>query len=186
MSQTLSTAVRVLDGVKQLACPAVGTTYRALSSEYSTAAGLSPAFIIHDELGECRRPVSRLYEMLETATGAQADPLSVIISTQAATDADLLSLLIDDALAGHDPRTVLTLYATPTDLPDQFSDEALGLANPALGDFSSLDEARRKAAEAQRMPSSENSFRNKMLNQRVVELRIVRLAGDVGAVRVAA
>jgi hypothetical protein len=51
-----------------------------------------------------------LYEALETATGAQADPLTIVISTQAPTDADLLSILIDDAKAGHDPHTVLSLH----------------------------------------------------------------------------
>jgi len=46
-------------------------------------------------------PVSELYEALETATAGQEAPLSIVISTQAATDADLLSTLIDDAKAGH-------------------------------------------------------------------------------------
>jgi hypothetical protein len=50
-------------------------------------------------------PRSELYEALETATAAQEDPLTIVISTQAPTDADLLSILIDDAKAGHDPRT---------------------------------------------------------------------------------
>jgi hypothetical protein len=43
---------------------------------------------------------------LETGSSAQLQPLSIVISTQAPTDADLLSVLIDDALAGHDPHTV--------------------------------------------------------------------------------
>jgi hypothetical protein len=44
-----------------------------------------------------------LCEALETASGAQENPLS----TQAASDGDLLSVLIDDALAGNDPHTVI-------------------------------------------------------------------------------
>jgi hypothetical protein len=74
--------------------------------------GLSPQLVIHDELGLVRGPRSPLFEALETATGAQEDPLSIIISTQAATDADLLSVLIDDALAGNDPHTVVKLYTS--------------------------------------------------------------------------
>jgi hypothetical protein len=46
-------------------------------------------------------------------TAGQLEPLSIIISTQAATDSDLLSVLIDDALAGHDPRFVCSLYTAP-------------------------------------------------------------------------
>jgi hypothetical protein len=64
-------------------------------------------------LGQVRGPRSELYEALETATAAHDNPLSIIISTQAPTDADLLSVLIDDALAGHDPRTVCSLYTAP-------------------------------------------------------------------------
>jgi hypothetical protein len=95
--------VIVRDTAKQLACTELGTLYRALSADATTAYGLSPAFLVHDELGQVKGPKSELYEALETATAAQEDPLSIVISTQAPTDADLLSILIDDALAGHDP-----------------------------------------------------------------------------------
>ena len=81
----------------------MGTLYRALSAEASTAYGLSPAFAVHDELGQVRGPRSELYEAIETAAGAQEEPLSIVISTQAPTDADLLSVLIEDAKRGQDP-----------------------------------------------------------------------------------
>ena len=70
----------------------------------------SSRVLIFDELGRVRGPRSSLFEALESATGAQEDPLSLIISTQAANDSDLLWLLIDDALAGHDQSTVIQLY----------------------------------------------------------------------------
>ena len=57
----------------------------------STAYGLSPALTVFDELGQVRGPRSALYEALETATAAQADPLTIVISTQAPNDQDLLS-----------------------------------------------------------------------------------------------
>src|SRR5260370_1254222 len=87
-----------------------GTRYKALSAEAATAFGLSPSLVIHDELGRVRGPRSPLYEAMETAVGAMVNPLSIVISTQAPSDADLLSQLIDDALAGNDPRTVITLH----------------------------------------------------------------------------
>jgi phage terminase large subunit-like protein len=110
MNTTLLQAVTIQETAKSLSCPELGTRYRALSADATTAYGLSPALVIHDELGQVRGPRSALYEALETATGAQTDPLSIIISTQAPTDADLLSTLIDDAQAGHDPHTVLLTY----------------------------------------------------------------------------
>ena len=87
----------IRETAKQIACPKLGTVYRALSADAGTNFGLSPALVVHDELGQIRGPRSSLYEALETATAAQEEPLTVIISTQAPTDADLLSVLIDDA-----------------------------------------------------------------------------------------
>ena len=100
LNPVLASAVRIMETAKTLVCGELGTRYRALSAEATTAFGLSPSLIIHDELGRVRGPRSQLYEALETAVGAQEAPLSIIISTQAATDADLLSILIDDALRG--------------------------------------------------------------------------------------
>ena len=166
MSPVLSDAILCKDGVKQLACPARGTVYRALSAEASTAYGLSPALTIFDELGQVRGSRSELYEALETATAAQLAPLSIIISTQAPTDNDLLSMLIDDALAGHDPRTVCSLYAAPLDA-DPFAIETIKLANPAFGNFQNPEEVLAMAADAKRMPAREPAYRNLVLNMRV-------------------
>src|SRR5690606_29906329 len=107
LSPELSSVVGIRDTAKQLYCGELGTIYRALSAEASTAMGLSPRFVAHDELGQVRGPRDPLYEALETATAAQEDPLSVNISTQAPTDADLLAILIDDAEKGEDPSTAL-------------------------------------------------------------------------------
>lgn len=166
MSPDLSAYVVVRDSGKQLACPELGTLYRALSADASTAYGLSPVLIVHDELGQVKGPRSELYEALETATGAQENPLSIVISTQAPTDADLLSLLIEDGLSGADPRVVVSLYSAPDDL-DPFGDEAIRAANPAFGDFQNADETRAMAQDAKRMPSREAEYRNLILNQRV-------------------
>lgn len=166
MSPDLQSVVVIRDTAKQLFCPDLGTLYRALSAEASTAYGLSPVFIVHDELGQVRGPRSELYEALETATGAQDDPLSIVISTQAPTEADLLSILIDDALANHDPRVVVSLYTAPVE-DDPFAEATIRKANPAFGDFLNAREVLAMAADAERMPSREAEYRNLVLNQRV-------------------
>jgi len=158
--------VGIRDSGKQLYCPELGTLYRALSADASTAYGLSPVFIVHDELGQVKGPRSELYEALETATGAQDDPISIVISTQAPTDADLLSVLIDDAEKGIDPRTIVSLY-TADDSLDPFSVEAMKAANPAFGDFQNPVETQAMAEDARRMSSREPEYRNLILNQRV-------------------
>lgn len=166
MSPDLTSVVTIRDTAKQLACQEIGTLYRALSADASTAYGLSPVLIIHDELGQVKGPRSELYEALETATGAQENPLSIVISTQAPTDGDLLSLLIEDGQSGQDPRVVVSLYSAPMDL-DPFSEEAIRAANPAFGDFQNATETLAMAEDARRMPSREAEFRNLILNQRV-------------------
>lgn len=166
MSPELSEYVIIRETNKQLYCEALGTIYRALSADATTAYGLSPVFTVHDELGQVRGPRSELYEALETATGAHENPLSIIISTQAPTDNDLLSRLIDDALGGHDERVVVSLYTAPKE-DDPFSEETVRLANPAFGDFQNAREVMDMAAAASRMPSREAEYRNLILNQRV-------------------
>lgn len=165
-SPDLSAVVIPRDTAKQLFCEELGTLYRALSAEAATAYGLSPVFIVHDELGQVRGPRSELYEALETATAAQDEPLSIVISTQAPNPDDLLSILIDDALTGADPRTVVSLYTAPDDA-DPFAPETIKMANPAFGDFQNADEVIAMAEDARRMPSREPEYRNLILNQRV-------------------
>lgn len=166
LSPDLNDVIGVRESAKQLFCEELGTLYRALSAEASTAYGLSPVFVVHDELGQVVGPRSPLYDALETAAGAQKEPLSVVISTQAPTDADLLSVLIDDAKAGHDKETKLFLY-TADETVDPFSEKAIRSANPAYGVFLNKKEVRRQADSASRMPSQEAAYRNLVLNQRI-------------------
>lgn len=166
MSPELNPHIIVRDTAKQLLCPELGTKYRALSAEVSTSFGLSPVFLVHDELGQVRGPKSELYEALETAVSAHDQPLSIIISTQAPTENDLLSILIDDAAKANDPRTVLILCTADIEL-DPFDVETIKLANPAFGDFQNANEIIAMAEDARRMPSREADYRNLVLNQRV-------------------
>lgn len=166
LSPDLNAVVTVRDTAKQLLCRDLDTLYRALSAEASTAYGLSPVLTVHDELGQVKGPKSDLYEALETATAAQAEPLSIIISTQAPNDGDLLSTLIDDAATGADPRTVLRLNTAPEGM-DPFTEEAIRAANPAFDLFMNRSEVLAMAADAKRMPSRQPEFENLVLNRRV-------------------
>lgn len=158
--------VVVRDSVKELFSPLTGMRYKALASDATRAYGLSPVLVVHDELGQVRGPRSELYDALETAMGAQDEPLSLVISTQAPTRLDLLSQLIDAAESRADPKTKLVLYAAGE--TDELEAEATWhKANPALGDFLNLAEIRGLAEKAVRMPSFEAAFRNLHLNQRI-------------------
>lgn len=166
MSPSLSPHLGIRDHNKHIYCPDLGTTYKALSSEGKTVLGGSPIFAVHDELGQVKGPRSPLFEAVETGMGAHEHPLSIVISTQAPTDADLLSILIDEALEGDDPKTTISLYTAPME-DDPFKVATIKKANPALGDFLNADEVKRTAKKAKLMPAREPAYRNLILNQRV-------------------
>ncbi|NOT39218.1 MAG: terminase large subunit [Alphaproteobacteria bacterium] len=146
-----------------------GSIYAALSSDVGTKHGLSPSFFCYDELGQS--PDRKLYDVLDTAMGARAEPLGVVISTQAARDDAPMSELVDYGLRVQrgeidDPSFDLELHTAPLEA-DPWDPATWLLANPALGDFRSLEDVQRMAKQAERLPSREASFRNLILNQRV-------------------
>jgi phage terminase large subunit-like protein len=166
MSVELSAAIQVRKAVKMLHCRELGTVYKALSSDVPTAHGLAPQFCIFDELGRCRGPRCELYETMETGASTLEDPLSIVISTVGMMSDDFMNLLVDDALAGHNPRVVIQMHAAPSDL-DPYSEAALLAANPAAGVFQNLAELIDEAAWAERMSSFRVTYKNQVLNQRV-------------------
>jgi|SRR5215471_4173080 len=167
MSPVLQNTVVIKDGVKELYAPELGTRYKALSAEASTAFGLSPILCIHDELGQTRGPQSALFAAMETATAAQENPLTIIISTQAPTDQDLLSILIDNAKTERDPHTVLRMQYAPDDIEDPFCEEAIRAANPAFDIFMNQKEVLAMANDARNMPARASEYENLILNRRV-------------------
>jgi len=62
MSPGLRGSVIVRESSKELRCLELGTKYRALAAEATTAYGLSPCFVIFDELGQIcpRKQIKRL------------------------------------------------------------------------------------------------------------------------------
>ncbi|MBL1436836.1 MAG: terminase large subunit [Rhodobacteraceae bacterium] len=146
-----------------------GSIFVALSADAATKHGLSPSFTVYDELGQA--PKRDLYEALDTAMGARDNPLMCVISTQAADDHAVMSELVDYGIKVNDGEITdksfhLTLFTAP-ESDDPWRPETWAKANPALGDFRSLEDVERQALQAERVPSRENAFRNLILNQRV-------------------
>lgn len=166
LSPELSEIVRIVPSNKKLIGLPLNVEYKALSAEAKTAHGLSPIVAILDEVGQVRGSQDDFIDAITTAQGAHESPLLIAISTQAADDADLFSVWIDDALGSNDPKIVCHLYAAPNNA-DLLDKDAWRAANPALGTFRSLEDLEEQAKQAVRMPSSENTFRNLCLNQRV-------------------
>lgn len=176
LNDDLRKIIRDVPSTKTLVGLPMNVEYRALSAEGGSNHGLSPVLAIIDEMGQVKGEYDDFIEAIETAQGAYDDALEIIISTQARSDADMLSLRIDDAIRSNDPKTVCHIYsadfyAEAHDLKQEevsvLDEEAQKTANPALGKFRSAIELATAASRADRMPSAENSFRNLYLNQRV-------------------
>ena len=171
--------VRFTKIIEVLSGDGKGSIYQALSADADSKLGLSPSFVVYDELGSA--PNRKLYDALDTATGARDNPLLMAISTQAAADHHVFSEMVDYGLkvqAGDvdDPSFHLTLHAAAQDA-DPWNADTWAVANPALGDFLSLENVQRMASQAQLVPSKESAFRNLILNQRVsAEARFIHRA----------
>lgn len=170
LNPLLASNVWLRDIMKEATGLGPQTLYSALSANSATAFGLSPSLAIHDELGQAGA-ICPIYDAVETGVGAHDDPLSLIISTQAADDIAILSNIIDDAINIPDERTYLQLYSAPAgcEMMDMRGWEA---ANPALNIYRSIADMQDQAERAIRMPSLEPAFRNLYLNQRVNTVRV--------------
>lgn len=166
LSPVLNPLVKIIPSKKTIIGLIMNTEYRALSAEASTNMGGSGAVICLDELGQVKGATSDFVDALTTSQAAYENPLTFYISTQAPTDADLLSIAIDDAITNKPPQVVCHLYAAEKDC-DVMDETQWKAANPALGVFRSFDDMRAQAEKAHRMPSFRNTFRNLLLNQRV-------------------
>lgn len=165
-SPKLSALVHVIPSSKKLIGKPLNVEYKALSAEGRTTHGLSPILAILDESGQVKGPHDPFIEAVITAQGAHENPLLIVISTQAASDSDWLSIQLDDAERSKDPRIVSHVYEADPDC-DLNDEEAWKSANPAYGLFLNKQELIDGAEMAMRMPSYENTFRNLHLNQRV-------------------
>lgn len=166
LSPELSEITHVIPSGKRLIGKPRNVEYKALAAEGKTAHGLSPVLAILDEIGQVNGPRSDFIDAITTSQGAHEKPLLIAISTQAATDADLFSIWLDDAKNSKDPSIVSHVYTAPKDC-DLMDREAWKAANPALGLFRSEKDVEEQANQAVRMPSSSATFRWLTLNQRV-------------------
>lgn len=166
VSPGLSQLVKITPSGKKIIGLARNVEYRALAAEGTTAHGLSPVLAILDEIGQVKGAQDAFIDAITTSQGAHESPLLIAISTQAADDADLFSIWLDDAKKSEDPRIVSHVYQAPKDCDLQDA-KAWKDANPAMGAFRNRDDLAEQARQAARMPSAENTFRNLCLNQRV-------------------
>ena len=144
-----------------------GSFYRAISAEAYSKHGFNASMVIYDELHAA--PDRRLYDVLSTSMGAREQPLLLVISTAGYDRHSILWELYAHAKKVQekpsiDPTFLPILYEAPEGA-DWLSRRVWKKANPALGDFRSLEEMEILAARAKEIPAQENNFRRLYLNQ---------------------
>jgi len=157
----------ILESQKRIVDHKTGSFYRAISAEAYSKHGFNASRVLYDELHAA--PNRELWDVLTSSTGARAQPLTIAIST---AGYDRHSILYE--LYAHAKNVAATPALDPAFLPIIFeapdgadwTDEAVWKrANPALGDFRSLDEMRAACARAKEIPAQEQAFRRLYLNQ---------------------
>jgi phage terminase large subunit-like protein len=163
----LEAEVEIIDSQKRIVHRASGSFYRAISAEAYSKHGFNASRVIYDELHAA--PSRELYDVLTTSMGARAQPLLIAISTAGYDRHSILWELYTHAQKVReqpalDPTFLPILYEAPVEA-DWTDERVWHAANPALGDFRSLEEMRIMAARAKEIPAQENTFRRLYLNQ---------------------
>jgi len=163
----LDDACYVIESQKRIVHRDSASTYKAISAEAYSKHGFNPSMVIYDELHAA--PDRRLYDVLSTSMGAREQPLLLVISTAGYDRHSILWELYAHAKKVQerpeiDPSFLPILYEAPEGA-DWTKRRVWQKANPALGDFRSLEEMQNMAARAKLIPAQENNFRRLYLNQ---------------------
>jgi len=163
----LEAACEIVDSQKRIVHRKSGSFYRAISAEAYSKHGFNASRVIYDELHAA--PTRELWDVLASSTGARLQPLVIAISTAGYDRHSILWELYTHAKQVRedpsiDPAFLPVIFEAPIDA-DWTSEKVWRKANPALGDFRSLEEMRIACRRAQEIPAQENTFRRLYLNQ---------------------
>ena len=157
----------LIDSQKRIVHRPSGSFYRAISAEAFSKHGFNASMVVYDELHAA--PTRELYDVLSTSMGARVNPLMLVISTAGYDRHSILWELYSHGRRVRedpdlDPSFLPVIYEAAED-EDWRSEKVWHKANPALGDFRSLDDMRIAAKRAIEIPAQENVFRRLYLNQ---------------------
>ena len=157
----------IIDSQKRIVHRASGSFYRAISAEAYSKHGFNASCVIYDELHAA--PNRDLWDVMATSQSARLQPMMIAISTAGYDRHSILWELYEHACKVRDglvpdPTFLPLLFEAPKEA-DWLDEDVWARANPALGDFRSLEEMRTAAARAKAIPAQENTFRRLYLNQ---------------------
>jgi phage terminase large subunit-like protein len=163
----LESICEIIESQKRIVYRATGSFYRAISAEAYSKHGFNASMVVYDELHAA--PSRDLWDVLATSQGARDQPVMLAISTAGYDRHSILWELYAHAKKVQenpaiDPTFLPVLYEAAKDA-NWLDEKVWAAANPALGDFRSLDEMRTMATRAKEIPAQENAFRRLYLNQ---------------------
>lgn len=163
----LSSILEIVPSQRRIVHVETGSFYRAIPADAPSAHGYNASAIIYDELHAA--PNRDLWDVLTTSMGARRQPLT-LVTTTAGYDRQSICWELHEystrVLGGmvEDPTFLPILYGAPDDA-DWLDERVWRAANPALGDFRSLEEMRVFARQAKEVPARQNTFRRLYLCQ---------------------
>lgn len=167
LSPVLSQHLTVIESRKRIICEATGSFYQVVAADGAGNLGSNPHAVLFDEVITQR--TRELWDAVRQGFGARTQSLLLAGTTAgmhpvsfAAEEHKYSEKLIGEPQL--DPRRFVFMRNTAKDL-DPFNEANWHWANPALGNFLSLDVLRKEAAEAKLKPSAEIAFRVFRLNQ---------------------
>jgi phage terminase large subunit-like protein len=167
LSPLLSKRLRIYNAGKRIVDEQTGSYYEVIAADAGGNLGHNPHGIVFDEV--LTQPNGDLWDALRTAMGTRAQPLMLAATTPGDDPQSWCGKMHDemvkiDEAPERAPHIFVYLRNTPIDA-DPFDESGWAHANPALGDFLSLEALRDEALEARNDPAKENSFRQYRLAQ---------------------
>lgn len=169
LNPKLARLCKPVESQKRLVRKDKNSIYAVLANDAGSALGSNPSAVAADEI--LAWGGGGMWEALRSGMGSMArlQPL-FIAATTAGSDTEsfgglehheMKKISDDPSRAPH----VFTYIRNTPDDADPFDEENWYYANPALGDFLSLEEMRKMALEAKNNPAKLNGFRQFQLNQ---------------------
>ena len=179
MSPELAGTYKYVLSSKQITGLKENVQYRAISSDAKTGHGKAYKVILLDEAGQIDAESNAFVEMLTSSQSNYEDPLFIIISTQAPSDASYFSIQLDHAETANDPNIVSPSVHHRSRMVICLMKSSSRMANPGLGMFRSHKEMNKQAAKAKLLPSAANGILNLNYNRRVSLASIVHVSGGL-------
>jgi phage terminase large subunit-like protein len=167
--------VEVVTSRRRLVRPDKSSFYWAMSSDTASALSFNPNILILDELEAWAGKDVELYNHLTSSMGKRAQCLTIMIATGHTERHPLMQQELEyakrvESNPSLDPAYLPCLYYARDD--EAWDDEATWKrANPAVGDFFSLDIMRQECKAAQLVPAKRAVFEAFRLNRFTQSIR---------------